>query len=268
MPRKTRRVSRVNRPMIYGRPQPVRKRRAKPELKVNLRAILAGFLLLVLVGWWWRSFSVKQITINGAHDYAPSLVTAAARQQLQQHWWWRNLMLVDTASLKKNVLAAQPQLADVAISRQWPSGLLLKVTEQNPNLEWQTDGKTYLLSQEGVIVAEAGQSSLKLPIVVDSANLPVKLGDKVAPEQFVQFCLDMISLLPKQGLQVKAMQIPATTNEIYITTNRGYYLKFDTTRDTHDEVGDLAKVLNLLKSQNKQPAEYIDLRINGAAYYK
>jgi len=268
MAREARRVKALNRPAIYGRPQPVRSRGKRPEIKVNLRAILAGLILLVLVGWWWQTFAVKRITIQGSKDYASSLVTAAVNAQLHKHWWWHNLMLIDTAALQKDVLAAQPQLSDVAISRHWPSGLNLKVTEREPNLEWQTDGQTYLLSQDGVIVAAAGQSSLRLPVVVDSANLPVKLGDRVAPEQFVQFCLDMVKLLPKQGLQVTGMQVPTTTNEVYVTTNKGYYIKFDTTRDPNGEVGDLVRVLNLLKAQNKQPSQYIDLRIDGAAYYQ
>lgn len=265
----SRRVRNINRPAVYGRPQPVRQRKAKPEIKLNLRATLATLALLVLVGWWWQTFSVKQISVNGASAYSPDLVKTAVSAELKQHWWWRNLSLIDTSSLRKQLLASQPQLADVDISRHWPTGLVLKVSERKPNLEWQTTGKTYLLSGEGIIVAEAGQgSNLKLPVVVDSASLPVKLGDQVAPARFIQFSLDMIRLLPKQGLQVASLEVPATTNEVYITTNKGYYIKFDTTRQASAEVGDLAKVLALLKSQNKQPAEYIDLRIDGAAYYK
>jgi cell division septal protein FtsQ len=266
--RETRRVKNVNRPRIYGRPQPVRNRRSKPEVKINFRAVIAIIVLVLFIVWWWRTFSVKKITVSGSRNYPASLVSAAVKDQLKAHWWWHNLVLLNPGSLQKKLLASQPQLSDVAISRQWPSGLNLKVSERNPNIEWRSGGKTYLLSQEGIVVAEAGNGGVKLPVVEDTTNLPVKLGDQVAPARFVAFCLELVRLMPKQGLQVTAIKVPATTNEVNISTNQGYFIKFDTTRAPASEVGDLAKVLNLLKTQNKRPSEYIDLRIDGAAYYK
>lgn len=268
MARESRRVRNISRPGLYGRPQPVRQQRTRPEVKINLRAILAGLILIVIIGWWWRWFNIKAITVKGSQIYAASTVENAATSQLKAHWWWRNLMLVDTTAMRKQLLVTQPQLADVAISRRWPSGLNLKVTEQKPNLSWQTGDKTYLLSSEGVIVAEAGQSSLNLPVVKDSQNLPVNLGDQVAPARFVAFCLDIMNLIPKAGLQATGFEVPTTTSEVNVDTNKGYFIKFDTTRDAGTEVGDLVKVLNLLKSQNKLPSQYIDLRVDGAAYYK
>lgn len=269
MPRDQRRVKAMSRPTaIYGRPQPVRQRRNPPEIKLNLRAVAAVVIVIVAVVWWWRFFTVKQIVVTGSRNYSSSLVTAATQAEIKRHWWWHNLTLVNTSGLQKDLLSSQPQLADVAISRRWPGSLELKVTERNPNLAWLTGGNSYLLSQEGIIIASSNNSTVKLPVVVDTSNLPVRLGDKVAPAGFVQFCLDVIRLLPKQGLQVTKMQIPATTNEVYVTTNKNFYIKFDTTRLASDEVGDLTKVLTLLKTQNKQPAEYIDLRIDGSAYYK
>lgn len=254
--------------MVYGRPQPVRKRRQRPELRINLRAAVAMIVLVLLIGLWWRGFSVRSIQVQGSHSYPSSLVTNGTQAALKTHWWWRNLMLLDTAGLQKALLASQPQVASLAINRHWPHQVDIKVTERNPNLEWLTAGQTYLLSQEGIIVSNASQTRLRLPAVEDTTNLPVKLGDQVVTPGFVAFCLELVRLLPKQGLQVTKLQIPATTSEVDVVTNQGYLIKFDTTRNVGGEVGDLTKVLNLLKSQNKRPSQYIDLRINGAAYYK
>jgi len=268
MPREIRRVKPTGRPAIYGRPQPVRQRKQRPEIKLNLRAIIAVVVIVLAIVWWWRSFDLNVVTIEGSHNYASSLVATEVHTELHNHWWWRNLTLVDTASLQKGVLATQPQLSSVNISRHWPHQLILEVTERNPNLEWQTGGKTYLLSQEGIIVADATGTNLKLPVVEDTTNLPVKLGDQVAPAGFVAFCLEVDRLLAQQGYLITSLQIPVTTNEVDAYTNKGYYIKFDTTRDVVGEMGDLSKVLALLKTQNKAPSQYIDLRIDGAAYYK
>lgn len=268
MARASRQVRNPGRVGNYSRPQPIRRSRRAPELRINLRVVVALALLVGAIFFWWRSFVVSSVKVTGSQNYASSLVVGGTQAALKQHWWWRNLVLINTAGLQKSLLASQPQLASASISRHWPHQIAIKVTERKPNLIWRTGGKDYLLSQDGIIVGEASQIRRKLPVVEDTTNLPVKLGAQVVPGSFVNFCLDLISVLPKQGLQVKAMQIPATIGEVDVVTNQNYLIKFDTTRTVGDEVGDLVKVLNLLKSQNKQPSQYIDLRINGSAYYK
>ncbi len=268
MARESRRVKRSGRVNSYGRPQPVRQRRQRAEIKLNLRATLSLVALLVAGIWWWRTFSVQAISVAGTKFYPASTITKSVQGQLHSHWWWRNLVLVDTSKLQKAVLLEQPQLANLAISRHWPHQLRLRVSERKPNLKWQTGGQIYLLSQEGIIVAPAQGVEIALPTVEDTTNLPVRLGDQAVSAHFVDFCLEAIRLLPGQGVQVSKLKIPVTTTEVDIYTAKGFYIKFDTTRSASGEVGDLGKVLNLLKSQNKQPAEYIDLRIDGAAYYK
>ncbi|HSX14404.1 MAG TPA: FtsQ-type POTRA domain-containing protein [Candidatus Saccharimonadales bacterium] len=263
-----RRVQKVSRPGGFDRPTSYRPKRTKTELKINLRSLIAVVLTLALIWGWWRTLAIKKVVVEGSRYYQAQLVSDAVSDQLHKHWWWHNLTLLDTRRLQKAILASQPQLSDVAISRRWPSGVNLKVTERQPNLAWQSGGQTYLLSGEGIVAAQAGGGDLSLPVVEDTTNLPVKLGAQVVPARFIAFTLELINLLPKQGLQVTNLKVPATTTEVYAGTNQGYYVKFDTTRSAQAEVGDLAKVLNLLKSQNKKPSEYIDLRIEDKAYYK
>jgi cell division protein FtsQ len=263
-----RRVSRPARPSIYGRPKPPARRRSLPELKLNWRSLVGLALALGLTIWWWRTFKITNIQVDGARSYPAELVSSATREQLARHWWWKNLLLLDTRGLQKRLLATQPQLTEANISRHWPRTVLLKVTERQPNMTWRTGGKTYLLSGDGVIAAEAGDIGGRLPVVEDTTNLPVKAGDKVVPAKFVSFCLELVGSLPKQGVQITGLKIPESTTEVFVVTNQNYYIKFDTERSASAEVGDLSRVLAQLKSQNKKPTEYVDLRIEGKAYYK
>lgn len=268
MPRNSRQVQRGGRPVVYGRPPVAPRGRRRPQVTLNLRSLISIAVAVAIIWGWWHFFSVKTIVVSGDRNYAASLVQTAAKQQLHDHWWWRNLMLIDTSKLQKALLASQPQLTDVNIRRRWPGQLRLEVTERQPNLEWKTGDKTYILASDGVVADKAEDTGLRLPVVVDTTNLPVKVGDQVVSSHFVSFCLELISLLPKQGIQVKRLSVPATTTEVDVETNQGYFIKFDTTRSATSEVGDLVRVLNLLKGQNQHPSQYIDLRIDGRAYYK
>ncbi len=226
-------------------------------------------ILVVALGWWWQFFRVSSVTVAGSWYYSPDLVTRATQSELRSHWWWRNLTIIDTRALRRELLTSQTQLGDVAIDRRWPTGLKVSVTERQPNLIWQTGGQSYLLDDQGFIILPLADRKLKLVAVEDTTNLPVKLGARVVPPSFVGFCLDLIGLVPKQtGLSITGLQLPETTTEVDIVTSGGYLVKFDTTRSASGEVGDLVRVLAQLKLQNQKPSQYIDLRIENRAYYK
>jgi cell division septal protein FtsQ len=146
---------------------------------------------------------------------------------------------------------------------------VLEMTERQPLLAWKSGVQVFALDVEGVAVSYQSDVGLKLPVVEDSTNLPVKIGDRVVPARFVSFATGVIATMPKKtGLQITGLRIPDTTSELYVVTSRKFFIKFDTTREVDEQVGDLKAVLDTLSKQNKTPAEYIDLRIAGKAYYK
>ena len=103
--------------------------------------------------------------------------------------------------------------------------------------------------------------------VIDTANIPVKPGDRVAPGRFVRFTQDIADGLPSQtGLRIENFQVPESTSEVYVKTDKGYLIKFDTTRSALEQLKDLALVIKNLNG--KVPAQYIDLRVAGRAYYQ
>lgn len=103
--------------------------------------------------------------------------------------------------------------------------------------------------------------------VIDTANIPVKPGDRVAPSRFVRFVEDLSGQFnAKTGLAIDNFQVPESTSEVYAKTNKGYLIKLDTTRPAADQLADLALVLKNLNG--KIPSQYIDLRVAGRAYYQ
>ena len=59
-----------------------------------------------------------------------------------------------------------------------------------------------------------------------------------------------------------------STLDLYAKTDKGYVVIFDTSRPVGEGIGDLKVVLASLAAQKRTPAEYIDLRVSGKAYYK
>lgn len=260
-----RQVTRPPRP-VYGRPAG-----RSPEVRIDrdrLKRYLKLTLWLAALLIFWSLFGIKTITVSGNKQLGTGEVIKTAEASMSHRPWGRNLLTLDETGLSKDLLASNYRYKSVNFGRHWPNKLEIKVSERQPSLNWQTGGQTYTLDIDGSLIgpAEAGST---LPTVVDSANLPVKAGDKVVPAKFVKFCTDIVDQMPKRaGIGVTGLRVPDTTSEVYVSTNKGYLIKFDTTREASGQISDLVNVLATLSRIKKTPAEYIDLRVENRAYYR
>jgi cell division septal protein FtsQ len=176
-----------------------------------------------------------------------------------------NLLTLSSAKLSTSLIALDPQLKAVEISRVWPHSIRVVVTAKQPALAWSTGNQSYLLDRDGTVIGNLPNGST-LPTVVDGSNLPVQKGQQVVTATFVTFCNELLTDIPKTGITITGLRVQDTTFDLYAQTNRGYQLIFDTTRPAADEVADLMTVEKTLAG--KTPAHYIDMRIAGKAYYQ
>lgn len=263
-----RRVIKTSRP-VYRREASPRLRRSWQPPRLNWRLWGVGLGLVVIIVSWWRSFTIHQITIRGNRTLSQAAITGFVRADLKAHPWWGNLTTISTSGLAGDLVADHYQLRQVSVTRSWPHGLKLVVSERTPSLIWKTGDQAYLLDIDGTIISPINPATTKLPVVVDSTNLPIKVGEKAVSQHFVEFCVGLVgSLSHASGISVTGLTVIDTTTEVTVTTNKGYVVKFDTTRSVEEGLEQLRRVQSTLTSQNRTPTSYIDLRIAGKAYYK
>jgi cell division septal protein FtsQ len=160
----------------------------------------------------------------------------------------------------------EPRIKSVTVKKTFPSTITVTIVERQPGVVWVSAGENWEVDIEGIIIGAAG-SKKPMATVLDTANIPVKPGDRVAPSRFVQFTQDIADSLPaKTGLAIENFQVPESTSEVYVKTSKGYSIKFDTTRSAADQLNDLVLVIKNLNG--KVPGQYIDLRVAGRAYYQ
>lgn len=263
----TRRVTPPPRPS-FGRPTSRSSSAGRPAANWVWRQW--RLILLVIFVWLvWSYFGIRSITISGAKAIDQTKLSAEASLLLHHRPWGNNLLTMNDTKLVGDLQQQEYRLKSVRVIRHFPHRLELAVVERQPSLNWQTGAQVYVLDIDGSLIGPASGQSVSLPTVVDSTNLPVKVGDKVVPPHFVKFCSDLIQLLPQRtGINIAGLRVPDTTSEVYVSTNKGYMIKFDTTREASGEVDDLVNVLATLTKIKKTPAEYIDLRVENKAYYR
>jgi cell division septal protein FtsQ len=112
------------------------------------------------------------------------------------------------------------------------------------------------------------QNTNGLPVVIDGSSIPVKVGDRVVSRDFVDFVLKLNDYFKDNKIEVEQIFVSETTSELNVKLKDGYIIKFNTSDTADSQIKSLAATLALIKSQNKKPSEYIDLRVTGKAFYK
>ena len=250
----------------YRPPQRQARAWRPPEFKTwQWRLILAGIVGLIIWGWLAHAFAVTVITVEPSVRQAD--VGSALRQAMGGHPGQGNLLTLNTGRLTRDLLKLDPSLSQATLTRKWPHGLNVAVSEKVATIGWQSAGQIYILDRDGVIIGPATGGG-HLLVVQDDSNLPVTVGRRVATAGFVTFCQQLSEQIPNTGLQLTKLEIHDTTFDLYAATNKGYQLILDTQRPAGEEIADLQSTLRALNQQRKTPGSYIDLRIAGRAYYK
>lgn len=255
---------------VYGaRGQAGQPRRSRAPINPQA-ARLAAYVVVAffVVMGIWQVFSVSKIEVKGNATLSTEQVTQLVNQSFGRHLFSGNLLTLSLAKLPQELPASSERIQAASVKRSWPNKITVTVQERTGALGWKSGSQVYALDSGGKVIGLLSELNANVPVVEDSTNLPIKVGGVVAPARFVSFCTKLVQKLPATGLGVTGLRIADTTSEVYASTNKGYYLKLDTTRGVEEELADLKLVLATLSAQKKTPAEYIDLRIAGKAYAK
>ena len=122
------------------------------------RYVIASFLLVALVvGVIWLVFissllTVQQVKVEGESQLSEQQILAAARVPDGAH-----LAQLDLGAIRSRVGALAP-VRRVDVSRNWPHGVLIKVTERTPVAVVEIGGSFHAMDADGVIFRDYAAS--------------------------------------------------------------------------------------------------------------
>lgn len=240
----------------------------KPLKTLFKALVLSGALASLIYYFLFSSaYQINSITVTGTKSLSNNKVKETVKNITEKGV--NNIWLFSARSAKKQLLKTYGEIKTLEIKKKPPHGLDVKIVERTASIVWLTGEKRYFLDVDGVATAEISSDSTALAAVSDSANLPVKVGDKIVSKSFITFANAIkYDLKPKTGLEPKSMSVPETISELYVATDKGYTLKFDTARQAGQQIDQLKKVLAQLNKEQAAPREYIDLRIENKSFYK
>lgn len=150
-------------------PPPVRGLRAR---RLRTIIILAGVLVLLSAGSVWLLYGsqwlrVERVSVSGTDVLTPEKVREAADVPVGSP-----LISVDTDAIAARLRRKLPRIDAVDVTRSWPHGIGLKVTERTPVLLVQKGGNFVEVDDEGVRFATVSQAPKGVPALQLTLSQP------------------------------------------------------------------------------------------------
>ncbi|MBC7707961.1 hypothetical protein H7Y63_01955 [Polaromonas sp.] len=200
---------------------------------------------------------------------------AAAGHIMDSSIFNKNKITVSTSALADKLAKQYPELATVQVSLPLLTHrTTITIANAEPVLILATNNGSFALDAGGTALLTgsqlAGLSSLQLPLVTDESGVTVKIRKQGLTTDNVGFILTVLSQLKAHGVSVSSMTLPAGASELDIRlAGQPYFVKLNlASNSSRQQAGTLLAVYDRLLAQHVTPGQYIDVRVDGRAYYK
>jgi hypothetical protein len=208
--------------------------------------------------------------------HQPQVYQAAASHYLAESIWNGNKITVNIGKLRSQMKTKFPELADVSVTLPLIGHrpiVYLVVAEPAVIINGATG--SYVVDTNGRAVADSsevnGLSDHHLPTIIDQSGFRARKGGQVLTPGDVSFIQTVVAQLAARKFNVSNMTLPPATRELDVQlSGQPYTVKFNLhdTMTARQQAGTFLATQAQLQKQHIVPASYIDVRVDGRAYYK
>lgn len=226
--------------------------------------ILALIWAFFLSGW----LNLRGIELKGSTTLSQVDIEKQINTYLDANPVERNVLFTKTDAIAKMLKDSYPTVKKININRTLFLTLQISIAESKPALLWQSRGERWVVAEDGRILRPAAGEEQIEGTIFDTAQLEVKVGDRVGDAQFISFVRDIYSRAKEFGFTVQATSIEATTRELKALLDTGVAIRMDTTRDAAEQLRSAQATFDTAAKDRKTIKEYVDVRVPGRAFYK
>lgn len=214
------------------------------RLPSGLLAVVIGSVLTVLVTD--PRFAVRDVVVQGVVTVSgPSLAETTGVLG-------RSVFGVDARQVARRI-AGLPAVRHVDVYTETPDRLVIRVTERQAAIVWDTGQAVFILDRDGTVLARADRTAPDLPKVRVLAAGPIAVGERVDPLT-VRAALAVLDRLPAEaGVSRAAVVIDPVIGVIVQTES------WNAIVGTDEQLGEKLAVLKILLAQSPTWTE-VDLR--------
>ncbi|MGH7141917.1 MAG: hypothetical protein ACREF5_00325 [Candidatus Saccharimonadales bacterium] len=206
--------------------------------------------------------------------HSTSVYEQAAQKLLSGSLSNDNKITINTASISSSLQKQFPELTTIIIKLplvgQQPAIYLGHATAL---LALFTATNIYVVDSGGRVLGNtdaANINTLHLIEIQDNNVSNLKVGQLILSANTISFIQTVIFQVQQKNLVISHLVLPAGESELdMFATGQSYYVKFNlNNNDPTEQVGTFIAVRHNLQERGITPSQYIDVRVDGRAYYK
>jgi len=244
---------------------------AQSRRKVGSIFVLV-FITVILLAVLMSQFTAKVIVTGSSASLTRAIQPATYEKLINDylglHPVERLRFALDEAALSAYVSAELPEVASVELtSTDNVVEANFTLTLRKPVAGWQINSRQYYVDTNGVVFQSNYYENPGVQII-DQSGISPEQGSTVASARLLSFVGRVVSLSGQGSYDVTEAILPSgTTRQIEIRLKDVQPLvKLSIDRGAGEQVEDMIRALNYLKSQGKA-AQYVDVRVSGRAVY-
>ncbi len=191
------------------------------------------------------------------------------RKRLTDRQWVRNLpSLIALGVITMSVLFCLGLTTDpkIVVSANSPQSIVLR-----DKGEYQKGAQRILDRGTVIMMANDLSSSVRqtLPVVNDQSGISADVGKTILPADDIQFITTVLAQLKAKQVTAESITLPPTAQEVDMKlSGQPYLAKFNVHTDAREAAGAYLAVRQKLEQTKVNPAQYVDVRVPGRAYYQ
>ncbi len=210
------------------------------------------------------AFKISNVEIMGYGN--TSLIENMVKNQSQERFYSDNIFLFDSTRLEE-IINEDSRIKSVSVVKKLPQTIKVEIVEAEGKLIWNTRGENYLVDGRGYVIANIDK--LNYPVIYDSLNIKVSLGERVASPTFIKFILDVSANFESiTGAKIDKIIVYDIFNDVRVKSVDSWTVYLDASREPIPQLENLLRVIAEAESSGQRDLEYIDLRLPDRIFYK
>lgn len=234
-------------------------------------AVLASSLFAIGAHFLFFSdfFILKNVTIVGNNFVAASSLVEKFKEQNSG-----NLLFLDLTLAREKLLAEFLRLDDVQIKRKYPDKAIIIIKEKEAQeilcRAPKEEEQCFLVDKNGIAFDRAGETEGFLIVkILDLRGMDFKIGDKILNQEFLAFVKKIKQNFPRFfDFNIGALELDHLSQKEVTAKINDWRAIFDISGDAEKQLFVLKQVLGKEIKENINKLDYIDLRVEGRAYYR
>lgn len=229
--------------------------------------IIGTFLVLwsLYVLFFSHYFSIKNIDIIRQDDIINIDLSYRSIESIR----YKPILTEDKERIKENLINHQPNIKEVYIRKILPDNIKIILSSYKSDFSFEKEGKTYLITENGVVVPTKTKNWLTKINLKNKDNLWIIDYKKIFKDEYILKIKEILTLITEKNSFVKINEINYYKKEaeLHIVNENGTVLIFDLNKDAKIQIEKLNIFYKKYIKKINLWVIYIDLRVNEKIYY-